>query len=142
MREIEIIDHLTDDELQLHWRREKDGRRRERWRLLCLVQGEGLEAAEAARQLGYRKSWASKWIKVYNLCGPSGLGPLPSRPRRIILTPAVLANVGEAVSEPVPEDLGGGLWNGVKVQRWLATRRSLKVSRQTGWKALKKGASG
>lgn len=53
------------------------------------------------------------------------------------MTPLIRAALERVLEQPVPESLGGGLWNGVKVAAWLSVRVGQTVARQRGHEALR-----
>ena len=82
------------------------------------------------------QAWVRLLCKRYNEHGPDSLGDRRQNngSSPAILTPEALSSLKERLKTP-PDD--GGLWNGPKVARWLASFHSFEtVHNQRGWDAL------
>jgi len=80
---------------------------------------------------------------LYNELGVEGLGDRrhanPGAKERALLDEDGQAELREALCGPPPASLGGGMWSGPKVARWIARRNGLeKVHAQRGFEYLRK----
>ncbi len=92
---------------------------------------------------GYSPGWVRKIARRYNERGVKGLGDRrhsnPGARERALLDEAAEAELLEALQEPPPASVGGGMWSGPKVARWIAHRNGLKnVHVQRGFEYLRK----
>jgi len=86
---------------------------------------------------------AHEIARRYNERGVEGLGDRrhgnPGAKERALLDEAAEAELLEALQEPPPASVGGGMWSGPKVARWIAQRNGLeKVHVQRGFEYLRK----
>ncbi len=103
----------------------------------------GDPVGKVAEMVGYSKKWTIEIIRRYESGGVGALGDRrhgnPGAKERALLDEAGEAELVEALSEPPPASLGGGMWSGPKVARWIAQRNRLeKVHVQRGFEYLRK----
>ncbi len=108
------------------------------WRISL---GDTLE--EVAQMVGYSKKWTTEIVRRYELGGVEALGDRrhgnPGAKERALLDEAGEAELLEALQGTPPASLGGGMWSGPKVARWIAQRNGLeKVHVQRGFEYLRK----
>ncbi len=101
------------------------------------------QAKEVCEVTGYSPGWVRKIVRRYNERGVEGLGDRrhlnPWAKERALLDEAGEAQLAEALQEPPPAYVGGGMWSGPKVARWIAHRNGLeKVHVQRGFEYLRK----
>ncbi|HYQ84093.1 MAG TPA: helix-turn-helix domain-containing protein [Rubrobacter sp.] len=105
---------------------------------------EGRTTEEVCQVTGYSPGWVRKIARRYNERGLEGLGDRrhqnPGGRRRALLDEEGQAQLREALlSGPPPTSVGGGMWSGPKVARWIANRNGLeKVHAQRGFEYLRK----
>lgn len=121
-----VVDHLTLPQLQQRIKKAKDPV--EKTRLLAVYHAKrGLTAQEVAAITLHTPRWVRATLARYNLEGPAALqdrrhrnpGPRPK------LTPEEQERVLQALQGPPPD---GGLWTGLKLQRWVAEVLGKEVS--------------
>jgi hypothetical protein len=140
MRKTYIKPHLNDDELKFNFKNADDQKIKDRWHLLWLVQAKKLETTKASVYLGHDKSYGCYWIKEYNKKGPSVItekkitNPNLGDPK---ITKEMKNDLFKAFIEPVPENIGGGLWSGPKVSQYVKEYYNISINRVTGWYLLK-----
>jgi transposase len=103
----------------------------------------GEPVGEVARTVGYSRKWATEIAKRYESGGVEALGDRrhgnPGARERALLDESGEAELLEALQGPPPASVGGGMWSGPKVARWIADRNGLeKVHVQRGFEYLRK----
>jgi len=103
----------------------------------------GEPVGEVARTVGYSRKWATEIAKRYESGGVEALGDRrhgnPGARERALLDESGEAELLEALQGPPPASVGGGMWSGPKVARWIAQRNGLeKVHLQRGFEYLRK----
>ena len=103
----------------------------------------GDSVGEVAEMVGYSRKWTNEIASRYAMEGVEGLGDRrhgnPGARKRALLDEIGEAELVEALSGPPPASLGGGMWSGPKVARWIAQRNGLeKVHVQRGFEYLRK----
>jgi transposase len=99
---------------------------------------------EVARTVGYSEKWTREIARRYEHGGAQALGDRrhsnPGARRRALLDEAEQEELREALEgPPPPPSLGGGMWSGPKVARWIAQRKGLdRVHVQRGFEYLRK----
>ncbi len=98
---------------------------------------------EVAQMVGYSRKWTTEIAGRYESGGVEALGDRrhgnPGAKERALLDEAGEAELVEALRGPPPASLGGGMWSGPKVARWIAQRNgSEKVHVQRGFEYLRK----
>lgn len=140
MRKTFIKPHLTDMELKNRYENAVEPEIRKRWHMLWLVQAKAYFVTEASQIVGHDKSWGCNWVKQYNKYGSVAIvWPKLRNPKLAEkkVTDQMKADLLDKLSCPVPNEIGGGLWSGVKVALYIKFQFSIKISRKTGWKLLK-----
>jgi transposase len=104
---------------------------------------EGNTTEEVCRVTGYSPGWVRKVARRYNELGVESLGDgrhkNPGAKDRALLNEEGQAELKEALEGPPPASVGGGMWSGPKVARWIAKRKGLqKVHAQRGFEYLRK----
>jgi transposase len=135
-RRIHLQPHLTDDELQKRYRAAADPVELTHWHFLWLLAG-GMTATAVAAVTGYSAYWIGQIAQRYNSDGPDGV-----RDRRHTncagrsnLPASQLAELAAAVAGPHP---AGDRWCGRTVATWLSERLGRHISRQLGWRSLRR----
>ena len=99
---------------------------------------------EVAGMVGYSEKWVREIARRYEREGLEGLADRrhgnPGAKERALLDEEGQAELREALLKgPPPAALGGGMWSGPKVARWIEQRTGLeKVHVQRGWEYLRK----
>ena len=135
---MKVAAHLSEEAVHQRMKRSATMKERLHWQVISLAQ-QGRRGEEIAQTVGYSGEWVRHLVRLYSAQGPDAL--LPRRKGNkgctALLHDAVRAELHEALCQPVPEALGGGLWNGVKVAAWLSARLARPVYRQRGQEALR-----
>ncbi len=103
----------------------------------------GDSVGEVARTVGYSRKWTTEIARRYESGGVEALGDRrhgnPGAKERALLDEAGEAELVKALRSPPPASLGGGMWSGPKVARWIEERNGLeKVYVQRGFEYLRK----
>jgi transposase len=137
-KRIQVVAHLSVEEVGTRFRQSSAAKSRAHWQVIWLLL-QGRPSGEVALLCGYSVAWVRALVGRYNAQGPESLGD----GRRGHSGAKPLVDVGlrqelEAVlGGAVPTELGGGLWNGVKVAAWLEGKLGHKVYRQRGQEMLR-----
>lgn len=144
-KQLVLAPHLSQAELQDRFQHCEQTTERTRWHALWLV-GEGYDGHAAAAVLACAPSTVSKTVNAYNTGGPAAVRDrrqdLPGRkPFLSRLSAAQLAELKALLTAgEAPAAVGGGLWTGPKVARWLEQALSLapgSLDDKQGWRTLK-----
>ncbi|MCA1838473.1 MAG: winged helix-turn-helix domain-containing protein, partial [Actinobacteria bacterium] len=98
---------------------------------------------EVARMVGYSEKWTKEIARRYESEGVEGLGDRrhgnPGARERALLDEEGQTELREALEGPPPAELGGEMWSGPKVARWIEEKTGMeKVHAQRGWEYLRK----
>ena len=134
--------HATTEELEHRYRKAKDPVERSHHQIVWLL-SEGKRTEEVCEVTGYSPGWARKIARRYNEWGVDALGDRrhsnPGAKERALLDETGQAELVEALRGPAPASVGGGMWSGPKVARWIAQRNGLeKVHAQRGFEYLRR----
>lgn len=132
----------STQELEHRYRKAKDPVERSHYQIVWLL-SEGRTTREVCEVTGYSPGWVRQIARRYNERGMEGLGDRrhqnPGAKERALLDEAGEAQLLGALMKPPPASLGGGMWSGPKVARWIAQRRGLEeVHVQRGFEYLRK----
>jgi len=142
-KRLELSPHATTEELEHRYRKARDPVERSHHQIVWLL-SEGRTTGEVCEVTGYSPGWVRKIARRYNERGLEGLGDRrhrnPGARERALLDEEGQAELREALmAGPPPASLGGGMWSGPKVARWIAQRNGLeKVHVQRGFEYLRK----
>jgi transposase len=141
-KRLELSPHATTEELEHRYKKAKDPVERSHLQIVWLL-GEGKRTEEVSEVTGYSLGWVRKIARRYNERGVEGLGDRrhsnPGAKERALLDEAGEEELVEALRRPPPASVGGGMWSGPKVARWIAKRNGLeKVHVQRGFEYLRK----
>jgi len=137
-KRLKIAEHLSLKELEAGWRASQEVKERSHWQVIKRL-GQGQASEQVALITGYSVAWVRQLAARYNHNGPQVLGdgrchnPGPTP----LLDAAQQARLRQVLQEPVPQELGGGLWNGPKVAAWMAQQLGTRVHPQRGYEALR-----
>ena len=103
----------------------------------------GDSLGEVAEMVGYSRKWTTEIARRYERGGVEALGDRrhsnPGAKERALLDEAAEEELREALCEPPPASVGGGMWSGPKVALWIAQRNGLeRVHVQRGFEYLRK----
>jgi transposase len=135
-KRIELVKHVSLEELEAGYRQCDDAIERSHWQIVWLYGRYG-NADKVAELVAYSAIWVREIVKRYNRIGVAGLKDLrhdnPGQER-------VLSQVQEAaLAKTLDKDAPGvGLWTGAKVAAWIAQKTKQKVSAVTGWQYLRR----
>jgi transposase len=140
-RRIKLSPHATKEELEHGYRKARDPVERSHYQIVWLL-SEGRRTEEVSEVTGYSPGWVRKIARRYNERGVESLGDRrhqnPGAKERAPLDEAGEELV-EALQGPPPACVGGGMWSGPKVARWIAKSNGLeKVHVQRGFEYLRK----
>jgi transposase len=141
-KRLELSPHASTEELEHRYRKARDPVERSHHQIVWLL-SEGRTTEEVCEVTGYSPGWVRRIARRYNELGVEGLGDRrhfnPGARERALLDEEGQAELREALLGPPPASLGGGMWSGPKVARWIAQRRGLeKVHVQRGFEYLRK----
>ena len=139
---MKLSPHATKEELEQRYRKARDPVERSHYQIVWLL-SEGRRTEEVSEVTGYSPGWVRKIARRYNERGVEGLGDRrhqnPGAKERALLDEAAEEELVEALQGPPPACVGGGMWSGPKVARWIAKRNGLeKVHVQRGFEYLRK----
>ena len=141
-KRLELSPHATTQELEHRYRKARDPVERSHRQIVWLL-SEGKTTGEVCEVTGYSPGWVRTIARRYNELGVDALGDRrhanPGARERALLDETGEAELLEALQEPPPASVGGGMWSGPKVARWIAQRNGLgKVHVQRGFEYLRK----
>jgi transposase len=142
-KRLQLSPHASTEELEHLYRKAHDPVKRSHLQIVWLL-SEGRTTEEVRRITGYSPGWVRKIARRYNERGVEGLGDRrhrnPGAKERALLDEEGQAELREALlSGPPPASVGGGMWSGPKVARWIEQRNGLeKVHAQRGFEYLRK----
>lgn len=141
-KRIELSPHATAEELEHRYRKARDPVERSHHQIVWLL-SEGRRTEEVCEVTGYSPGWVRQIARRYNERGVDALGDRrhsnPGAKARALLDELGEAELLEALHEPPPASVGGGMWSGAKVALWIARRNGLeKVHVQRGFEYLRK----
>ena len=134
--------HASTQELERRYRKAKDPVERSHHQIVWLL-SEGKTTEEVCEVTGYSPGWVRQIARRYNEQGVESLGDRRhgnlGAKERALLDESGEAELLKALQGPPPASLGGGMWSGPKVARWIAKRNALeKVHVQRGFEYLRK----
>ena len=132
----EMAAHLSVEELQERARARKgvDPKETRRWQALWLF-ARGHGAVQVSAATGLSGSWLAETKRRYNAEGVAGVvDGHRQRPGalRHLLSPTPREELARAIEAHVPASLGGGLWSGRKVARWVQAQIGHTIRPQQG----------
>jgi transposase len=142
-KKLELSPHANAKELERRYKKARDPVERSHLQIVWLL-SEGRTTREVCQVSGYSPGWVRKIARRYNERGVEALGDRrhqnPGARQRALLDEAAQQELREALlSGPAPASVGGGMWSGPKVARWIEHRNDLeKVHTQRGWEYLRK----
>ncbi len=141
-KRLELSPHATTEELEHRYRKARDPVERSHHQIVWLL-SEGRTTGEVCEVTGYSPGWVRKIVRRYNERGVEGLGDRrhqnPGARVRALLDEAGEAELLDALQGPPPASVGGGMWSGPKVARWIEKRNGLeRVHVQRGFEYLRK----
>jgi transposase len=134
-RRLRLEPHLRVDELARRYRAAREPHERSWWQMLWLL-AKGHTAVEIAESTGYSRYWIGQVVRRYNAEGPAAMRNrryTHSHRAAALLSPALLAELAEAVRGPAPE---GEYWLGRTVAAWMSERLGRPISVYLGWAYL------
>lgn len=138
MPRLQLMPHLTYDQLTERFRRCPDGHQKARWQALWLLSRPQApySAAQAAAIVGLTADGVRKLIHRYNAGGPAAVernaGGQGRAPR---LSAAQQEQLKAELLGRAPD---GGLWTGPKLARRIAQLTGQPMHKATGWEWLRK----
>ena len=132
---VEVVRHLSCDALFERYRRCGNAVERVHWQVVWL-KAKGATTGSVAEVTGFKSDWIRRLVHRYNQLGPEGIVDRRAQNGR----PPLLDEHAQeellcALAEPAPD---GGLWNSVKVARWIEQRLDRPVRYQRGWAYLRR----
>ena len=141
-KRLDLSPHATTEELEHLYRKARDPVQRSHLQIVWLL-SEGRSTRQVSEVTGYSPGWVREIARRYNEGGVDALGDRrhtnPGAKERALLDEAGEVELLEALQGPPPACVGGGMWSGPKVARWIAKRNGLeKVHVQRGFEYLRK----
>jgi transposase len=137
MKRLELVAHLTSDDLKARYRTCRAAPEARRWHALWQL-SLGATITETAAVTSLHRNGIRKIVHRYNAAGPAALRDQRTvRPhgRAPYLLPADQQELDGALAGPAPD---GGLWTGPKVAAWIAAKTGRTIHPQLGWSYLRK----
>ncbi len=133
-----VLGELSESELEARFRASQCVVSRCHWQMVWLLK-QGRKSEEVSRLVGLSLNRMRILVRRYNAQGAEALGDKRHHNPggKPLLDQSVRDELAVLLEGPVPEELGGGLWNGVKVAAWLSQRLERSVHRQRGHEALR-----
>jgi transposase len=127
---LKVAAHLSVDQLYERYRRCEDAVEKTHWQVIWL-KAHGATSGGVAGVTGYKSDWVRRLVHRYNEFGPDGIADRRAQNGRPpLLNERAQEELLSALAEPAPD---GGLWNGVKVAKWIADRLGRSVPDKRGW---------
>lgn len=138
-KRLKIEEHLPLEEVERRYKKAGEATASRHWQVIWRLQG-GQSSQNVAQEMGLSLEWVRVVARRYNFGGAAGLGDRRRlhRGRAPLLDEESLGELKRAVSEPVPDVLGGGLWNGPKVVLWMQSRLGRPIAPRLGSVYLQK----
>jgi transposase len=141
-KRLELSPHASTQELEHRYKKARDPVERSHLQVVWLL-SEGRTTGEVCEVTGYSPGWVRRIARRYNERGVEALGDRrhqnPGARERALLDEEGQQELRKALSGRPPASLGGGMWSGPKVARWIEERNALeKVHAQRGWEYLRK----
>jgi transposase len=135
-RRIYLKPHFTTNELAARYRSASDPIERSHWHFLWLLSC-GFTATTIAAVTGYSAYWIGQMARRYNREGPDGVRDRRHCPKTgtPLLSQDRQQDLRNALAGPTP---GGDQWCGRTVAYWMGERLRRQISRQTGWRWLRR----
>jgi len=136
-RRIHLRSDISVEDLERRYRAAKEPHERSWWQILWLL-SRGQLAKDIAESTGYSAYWIGQIAKRYNAEGAEGMRNRQythSHRGQPLLSPALLAELAEAVRGPAPE---GDEWLGRTVAAWMSQQLGRPIHVQLGWVYLVK----
>ena len=135
-RRIQLVPHLTVDELAQHYKAAATAADARRFQALWLI-AQGHTATHAASIVGLSDKWVRTLVLRYNQHGLAGLrdtradnpGAAP------LLSPELQHALFHALQAPPAE---GGIWTGRKVAVWIKRHTGITTQPQRGWEYMRR----
>ena len=132
---LDVVDHLSDDEVLQRFRQCRDVDEKLRWQAV-LLKLEGRASADIADACKRREDWVRRTVRKYNAEGPEGLADGRKRNgNKKLLSEDQMNELEKVLDGPSPD---GGLWTGPKVARWCQTEFGIEMSPDAGRDYMKR----
>lgn len=135
MRRIQLVSHLTIDELEARYRRAHEPTERSWWQILWLL-SQGHTAVAVSLVTGYSAYWIGQIAKRYNSEGPAGMHNrrhTTSHRTPAAVPPALQEELRQAVAEAA---IRHEHWTGRDAAAWIGARLGHPVTTHLGWRYL------
>jgi len=134
-KRLTVRPHLSIEELEERYRRCKNVVEKSHWQVVWL-KAQNFSTGEVARIVGFNTDWIRRVTHRYNERGPESLKDgRAQNSRPPLLSAEDQKALLAALSTPAPD---GGLWNSVKVAKWISDRIGRQVRFQRGWVYLRR----
>ncbi len=138
MPRLQLMPHLTYEQLTERFRRCRDGRQKARWQALWLLSRphQPCSARQASAVVGLTADAVRKLVHRYNAGGPTAVARNPGGQGR---APRLSAEQQQQLkAELLGRAPDGGLWTGPKLARRIAALTGRPLHQATGWEWLRK----
>lgn len=133
---IRVAEYLPFEEIEMRYRKAKDGVARGHWQVIWLI-AQGILAQHVADMTGYCYTWVRTLVQRYNQDGPGAMGD--GRHENLGGQHLLSAEQQQQLQETLEQDPpDGGLWSGPKVAVWIEQHTGHKVHAQRGWEYLRR----
>jgi len=133
-KRLQIEKHLSWEELEARYLGCQNVRERIRWQVIWLLAMQ-TPSEYVSNRTRLSVPWIRQLARRYNQQGPASMTdrrhrhPGPAR----LLDASQLQELNAALEQPVPAELGGGLWNGPKVAAWIGQQLGRPVHKRRGY---------
>lgn len=133
---LKLAAHLTSEELEERYRREKDAVARSHWQILWLLSSRR-RTSEVSAITGYSVVWIRQIVHRYNAQGPETVGDgrhhNPGSGR--LLSAEQEAELSQALETAAAT---GENWNGPQVAAWMSQKLGRTLYKARGWETLRR----
>jgi len=131
MRRIKLATHLSEEEIEAHYRGASDGVGRSQWHIVWLL-AQGKPSREVAAVTGYGLDWIRALARRYNAKGPSGIGDgrhnKSGRP----------SPLNAVQQQRLKQELLAAQERGRQVAQWMSEQLGRPIHMQRGYEWLAK----
>lgn len=134
-KRLSIVEHLSVEEIEQHYRCSTDGVERSQWQFIWLL-ASGKKTEEVGEVTGYSVAWVREIARRFNARGVEGIGDgrHQNPGAQPLLNDWQQAQLMQALEGEAP---GGGKWSGPKVALWMSELLGRRVRPQRGWEYLR-----
>ncbi len=132
-KRLKLVRHLSIAELWARYHACQNVAERVRWEAMALL-AQRTPSEYVSNATGLSPHWIRTLARRYNEQGPEALRDRRHEHRgpKRLLSPEQQSELAAALELPVPQALGGGMWNGPKVAAWMSQTLGRVVHKRRG----------